>query len=446
MGRAESTKVGDSEKRDLESERLESATDSESRNLASRDTSASALSHNKGLDSQIVDCHEATAPRNDNNSKSTETKSPDSNTTESNAALRALASLAQAVRAEFFPSKPYGYRARAEFRFIDSTSEGGSLHYAMSARGRNARTPITRCPILHQSLQALMPPLLESLRASKILSHKLYACNLLCSLQGEAIITLIYHKRLDSAWEERARELQESLNRALPFQIHLIGRAKNLKLTLSTDTLLETLTLFEHSPKARTLRYFKQEARFSQPNPAMNIKMLEFITRAIEQIHATRAPCDMLELYCGSGNFSIALSPYFRAILATEVVKSASALLNENLKLNGVDNIISVRLNAHESIQALRGERAFYRLKEVDLQSYHFDCVLIDPPRAGVGERYILEFLQGFSTIIYVSCNPTTLLRDMEILHSSHTIARFGIFDQFPHTPHSECVLILTKR
>lgn len=344
---------------------------------------------------------------------------------------------------EIYPSSSSAYRARAEFRFC---IHDNILHYAMSAAGKNQRIRILRCPILHPSLQSLMPPLLESLRANEILWHKIYACNLLCTLQGEAIITLIYHKNLDSKWQQEAHILQERLNAILHSKIHLIGRSKKTKIILSKDCIQETLTLFAHTQKARTLHYLKQESRFSQPNPSINIKMLEFISTALEKHYQGATQADLLELYCGSGNFSIALSPFFRSILATEVVKSASMLLQKNLALNHITHITNVRLNALESMQALRKQRIFYRLRNINLDSFCFDCVLIDPPRSGIAEVDILHFLQDFRIIIYISCNPSTLLRDMRVLHQSHEVLHFGIFDQFPHTAHAECILILKRR
>ena len=135
-------------------------------------------------------------------------------------------------------------------------------------------------------------------------------------------------------------------------------------------------------------------------------------------------------------------------MFATEVVKSSIALLHENLARNNITNIIPARLNASECISALRAERAFFRLRDVDIGAFSFDCVLIDPPRSGVNDSAVLAFLREFATIVYISCNPTTLLRDMQSLSLilTHKIVHFGLFDQFPHTHHRECALILRSR
>ncbi|TLD81013.1 tRNA (uridine(54)-C5)-methyltransferase TrmA [Helicobacter sp. MIT 05-5293] len=340
---------------------------------------------------------------------------------------------------EAFASPTQSFRARAEFRF-DRHTPNTPLAFAMNRYGANDRTPIETCPILLDSLQSLMSLLLPSLR-SPILTHKLYACNFLGSLRGESIITLIYHKQLDSQWIAAAQDLQSYLNSHFSHKIHIIGRSKNQKVILSSSTIQEELTLFAHTTNPQTYHYLKEESRFSQPNPFIIIKMLEFI-----KSHLPQQRNDLLELYSGSGNFSIALAKEFRSILATEVVKSAIKLLEENMSLNHITNITPIRLNAYESIQALNRQRTFFRLRTIDLDQFNLQCVLIDPPRSGVNDINILHFLATFSHIIYVSCNPTTLLKDMQVLSQSHFIKHFGVFDQFPYTHHQECVLILEHK
>ena len=344
----------------------------------------------------------------------------------------------QNVRIESFDSLESGFRARAEWRIYH---DNGTMHFAMSALESAHKVPITQCPILLPILQSLFPLLLDILQHNQILHHKLYACNLLCSMQDEVIITLIYHKHLDSLWEEAAQKAQYRLTKALNVPLHIVGRSKNQKCVLGKTYICESLSLLNGTYH---YQYFKQEGAFSQPNPLINLKMLEFVASSLQKLYP-KPICDALEIYCGSGNFTLILSAFFRKVLATEVVKSAIALLKDNMTQNHITNITPVRLNARESIQALCGERAFFRLKDVDIASFNIECVLIDPPRSGVGDKAILAFLQRFPSIIYISCNPSTLTQYLSILLQTHSIARFGLFDQFPYTHHRECVVILRK-
>ena len=371
----------------------------------------------------------------------------------------------QSVHIEVFASPQSGFRARSDLRFFRTDS---TLNLAMmNTKETPHKIPIASCPILRPILQQLMTPLCELLSAKEILYSKIYACNLLCSFsniappcninikgqgQGgfykqeshnqEVIVTLIYHKFLDTSWEMEALELQNILTKTLNVPIHIIGRSKNQTLALGATSLCESLSLLNG---AHHYVYLKQEGAFSQPNPFINISMLEFVASSLQNLY----PCptyDALELYCGSGNFTLVLGAYFQKVFATEVVKSAIIQLQTNMAHNGITNIYPVRLNALESIQALRKERIFFRLRELRLESFDFDCALIDPPRSGVGDAKILAFLQDFRTIIYISCNPLTLLQDLQILCTTHIIVRFGLFDQFPYTFHRECIVILQKK
>lgn len=188
--------------------------------------------------------------------------------------------------------------------------------------------------------------------------------------------------------------------------------------------------------------YLRKEGQFCQPNAYMNACMLSFVKHAISS-HERE---DLLEMYGGDGNFSIALAECFDKVLVTEVVKKASAHIAQNAALNGISNITSVRLSGAETMSALRFEREFFRLKRVDIRAFSFSHILIDPPRSGVGDEAMLAFIAGFSSIIYISCNPASLLKDLQVLLQTHSIENVALFDQFPHTHHLECALILRKQ
>ena len=102
-------------------------------------------------------------------------------------------------------------------------------------------------------------------------------------------------------------------------------------------------------------------------------------------------------------------------------------------------------MSAEELMSAFGKKREFRRLANLDLSKFDFSHVLIDPPRAGC-DKSVLEFISGISSIIYISCNPITLKRDLEILSKTHEIANFAAFDQFAHTNHIESMVLLEKK
>ena len=108
------------------------------------------------------------------------------------------------------------------------------------------------------------------------------------------------------------------------------------------------------------------------------------------------------------------------------------------------DPDIVINCAAMTDVDACEEKREFRRLKDIDLKSYNFSSIFVDPPRAGLDEL-TRELVKGFETIIYISCNPETLHRDLEVLNRTHKVENFALFDQFSYTKHIECGVVLTK-
>jgi len=326
-----------------------------------------------------------------------------------------------------FASAPLNYRMRAEFRIWH---EGDALDYAMF-NADNPKVPVTIAafPIADPTIAAAMPRLRERLQANEALRRRLFQVDFLATLSGELLVTLIYHRRLDEAWEAAARELAGELG------IQLIGRSRGQKIVLDRDWLLEEFEL-----NGRQLRYKQIEGSFSQPNGGVNRQMLGW---ACTQAAALGG--DLLELYCGNGNFTVALAPLFGRVLATEVSKSSVHAAQFNLAGNGVENVAMVRMSSDEISAALAGREVFQRMKDIDLAQYAFSTIFVDPPRSGL-DPATLELASGFANILYISCNPQTLHENVAALRATHTVTAAAVFDQFPYTHHLECGLLLSRR
>lgn len=327
---------------------------------------------------------------------------------------------------EVFPSPARHYRMRAEFRIkhID-----GDPHYVMFPReAPREAVVIDDFPVACQSINTLMPALQQRLAASDILKRRLFQVEFLSGLSEEVLVSLIYHRPLDDAWESAARQLMAEL------PIHVIGRSRKQKRVLGKDFIDEHL-----SADNRQFHFRHYENSFTQPNARVNEAMIGW---ACSQ--AREAAGDLLELYCGCGNFTIPLARYFPRALATEVAKTSVQAALENCALNGVDNIQVARLSAEEITTALQGLRRFRRLADIDLSAFDLRTILVDPPRAGLDDA-TRELVAGFDDILYISCNPDTLLRDLDALCQNHHIEALAFFDQFPYTHHMECGVFLRR-
>jgi tRNA (uracil-5-)-methyltransferase len=323
------------------------------------------------------------------------------------------------------PSPTQMYRSRAEFKIYH---DDGGISYAMSRLDRQGSLKIERCSMVSPYIASVMDKLLIEIGDLGI-THKLFGVDFLASSHGEMTLSMLYHKPLDEEWQSKARELERALG------IYVIGRSRKQKIVLSQDYVTETLHI-----QGREYRYIHIENSFTQPNPRVNEQMIEWSLAQLENIGG-----DLLELYCGAGNFTIPFATKFNRVLATEISKSSIHAAKQNMALNGVKNIEFVRLSAEEFTQALDGVREFRRLKGLRVGDYHLKTLFVDPPRAGLGEEPS-AFAARFDHLLYISCNPETLLRDLEILSETHTIDAMAVFDQFPYTHHLEMGVKLTKK
>jgi len=324
-----------------------------------------------------------------------------------------------------YASKEEHYRARAEFKVWHVDDE---IQYAMNHIEQKGVVLIDSCPQVSESINALMPKLLKAIK-EKDLGQKLFGADFLSSTKGEIVVSLLYHRRLDAAWEEKANAIAKDLG------IYIIGRSRKQKVIIGQDYITEYLTIANKEYKFHYI-----ENSFTQPNPYVNEKM---ITWAMEQFADEKG--DLLELYCGAGNFTIPFATIFQKILATEISKSSINAAKRNMQLNGVENIEFVRMSVEEFVEALDGVREFRRMKDIDIKKYDFSSIFVDPPRSGM-DAYSCSFASRFDTIVYISCNPETLHRDLAILTQTHSVASMALFDQFPYTHHVEMGVKLVRK
>ena len=140
----------------------------------------------------------------------------------------------------------------------------------------------------------------------------------------------------------------------------------------------------------------------------------------------------LLDLYCGTGTIGIYLSEECKKVIGIEINQSAIRDANENKKINKINNIDFICGDALQEI------------KKINLKP---DVIVIDPPRAGLDKKNIDNILQfNASRIVYVSCDPITLTRDLNILGKDYNILEVTPVDMFPNTCHVECVSVLHRK
>lgn len=143
----------------------------------------------------------------------------------------------------------------------------------------------------------------------------------------------------------------------------------------------------------------------------------------------------VLDAYCGIGTISLIASKFCKEIVGVEIVKDAVFDAKNNAKLNNITNCKFICDDAAKLME------------KYALENKKFDCVFVDPPRKGLDDKFIDSLLKCEpQKIIYVSCNPETLARDISILNKKYEIHTIQPVDMFPMTKHVETVVSLTLR
>ncbi|VEA70785.1 tRNA (uracil(54)-C(5))-methyltransferase [Serratia rubidaea] len=332
---------------------------------------------------------------------------------------------------EVYRSPVQHYRMRAEFRIWHDEDE---MYHIMFDQQTKQRIRVDRFPAASELINRLMQALIAAIKPQPILRRKLFQIDYLSTQSGKIIASLLYHRKLDDEWRQHAEQLRDAL-RAQGFDLHLIGRASKMKIMLDQDYVDEVLPV-----AGRDMIYRQVENSFTQPNAAMNVQMLEWALDVTAD-----AKGDLLELYCGNGNFSLALARNFERVLATEIAKPSVAAAQYNIAANQIDNVQIIRMSAEEFTQAMNGVRNFNRLQGIELGDYNCETIFVDPPRSGLDDETV-KMVQAYPRILYISCNPETLCANLATLQETHQVTRLALFDQFPYTHHMECGVLLEKR
>ena len=328
-------------------------------------------------------------------------------------------------------------------------------------------------PMGSTRINELMPRVRAAVEGDTALSEKINDVRFLTTLAGDALVSITYNRPIDAdgAWEAAATALSEALGPGPGGKpVKIVGRSRKVKIVVGGETVEETLSVAGRGGSGAECHYLQTEGAFSQPNAGVCEHMLAWAyaaaappPRSSEEEEGDEGEDeegkrngDLCELYCGNGCFTIALAPRFRRVIATELSRSSVALAERNIAANGLaagGRVRVAKLSAEEFSAAYRGERVgATRLADAGIDAAadlaangELRTLLVDPPRAGLDET-CRGLARRFARVIYVSCNPETLARDVAELRATHRVTRLAAFDQFPYTPHLEAGVLLERR
>ncbi len=161
---------------------------------------------------------------------------------------------------------------------------------------------------------------------------------------------------------------------------------------------------------------------FFQKNTNMAIKLYDYIKENVDG--------NVLDLYCGVGSIGIYISDKVKSITGIEIIDDAVKNAENNKKINNVNNIKFICGKVEDNLDDIN----------------NIDTIIVDPPRVGLNKKAIDNIITiNPNKIIYVSCNSTTLARDINYM-KNYKLKNIKLFDMFPNTNHIESVCILERK
>ncbi|MEO0947998.1 MAG: 23S rRNA (uracil(1939)-C(5))-methyltransferase RlmD [Cyanobacteria bacterium J06641_5] len=329
-------------------------------------------------------------------------------------------------------SDSLSYRNKASYPL--GRSRSGQVQAGYYRKGSHQLVNLNRCPIQDMRLDPLLAAVKQDIQAqnwSIYNEHQHHGKLRHLSLRigrhtGETLLTLI-------ATTANIPNLEAVAQQWLEHHPQLVGVALNLNAD-RTNAIFGTHT---HTIAGRSyleerfadLRVHLRPETFFQ----VNTEAAEALYRDIEQHLQLQGSETLVDAYCGIGTFTLPLARRLHQAIGIEVQASAVKQARENAALNGITNV-----------EFQTGSVAVL-LPRLEIAP---DIVLLDPPRKGC-DRPVLETLiqQAPARIVYISCKPATLARDLKILCASgrYRLERARPADFFPQTAHVECVAFLNR-
>ncbi len=306
------------------------------------------------------------------------------------------------------------YRSRVQFKC--HLHADGKLALGFFRHASHVVIDIQSCPVAAPAFNQLLPALREILQGSPH-AAQLTQIDMEVGDDGQVRLVLHYAGRDGAELVECLRPLQQQH----AFALFLRSGSKSTLRQIAGPT---DLSIEVDTP---ALRLAYGAGGFAQINLAQNRRMVAEALR----LAAPEKSWRVLDLYCGMGNFSLPLARRVAKVVAVEEHAGSIAQGKVNAQLNRITNINFLARSALGACATCAGEQGF-------------DLVVLDPPRCGAKEVVADLLEQRVKRILYVSCDPMTLARDLKLLLTGgYRVIESRPLDMFPQTYHLESVTLL---
>lgn len=330
----------------------------------------------------------------------------------------------------------YEYRNKMEFTFGD-LEKGGELMLGMHMPGKSFGILNTdNCILVDEDVRKIHRAVIqfcreEALPHYKVMKHEGYLRNLVvrkAKKTGEILINLVTTSQLDVNLDSLKETLLNiDYEGTLKGIIHTINdslsevvAADRIEILYGQDYIMEELLGLKF--KITPFSFFQTNSLGAEKLYSI---VRDFMGDASDKI--------VFDLYCGTGTIGQIAAGKAKKVVGIELIEEAVESAKENAAMNGLDNCHFIAGDVAKVIQTIEDKPYI---------------IILDPPRSGVHPvalDYVIKF--NAPTIIYVSCNPKTLMTDLKVLQErGYEVREVKIKDMFPQTPHVETVCLMSKK
>ena len=331
---------------------------------------------------------------------------------------------------------PYTYRNKMEFSFGDE-EKGGPLTLGMHKKGRHYDiVTVDECLIMDKDFRKILTTILEYFKEKNVpyynsRRHIGYLRHLVVRkayFTKEILINLVTTTQVEHDMNE-LRDIIVNIN----FEGKLVGLLHtfndNLADTVQSD---KTDILYGQDfvmEELLGLKFKISAFSFFQTNSPGAEKLYSIVRDFVGNSDNQT----VFDLYCGTGTIGQIVAQNAKKVIGIELIEDAVEAANNNAKLNNLNNCTFIAGDVKEKIKEVRDKP---------------DIIILDPPRAGIHPQALQDIIAfNAPQIVYVSCNPKTLVRDLvELRNKGYEIKKVKCMDMFPHTPHVETVVLLSHK
>lgn len=328
------------------------------------------------------------------------------------------------------------YRNKMEFTFGDMT-KGGELTMGMHVKNQSfGIITVDQCKIVDEDFRKVITLTVDYFKTKdlpyyRVMKREGYLRHLVirkAQNTGELMVNIVTTTQIDFDLTEYVEILKNA-----EFKGKLVSILHTENDSLSDAVIPEKVNLLygiDHIQETLLgLKFNISPFSFFQTNT----KGAESLYSIVREYMGDADNKVVFDLYCGTGTIGQIVAPTARKVIGIELIEEAVEAARENAKLNGLNNC-----------EFIAGDVAV-TIKNVTAKP---DIIILDPPRSGVHPK-ALEYVIKFNAkeIVYVSCNPKTLVNDLQaLINAGYKVVKTRVKDMFPNTPHAETVVKLIKK